>query len=159
MRIPIMGKGVTLTELPNEIAVYFEVGNCQQKCKGCHSPHLWTTDLAEWLNIADMRKYIESQKGATAVLFMGGTTNWDIHPKEFLERIVKPLSKDYPIGLYHGDAPFMYDRGNLTWIKTGRYIECQGGLDSPTTNQRMYYKTPLNEWIDITKWFTRKESE
>ena len=37
-----MGKGVTLTELPNEIAVFFEIGNCKQHCEGCHSPELWT---------------------------------------------------------------------------------------------------------------------
>ena len=47
MKIPVMGQGVTLTELPNEIAVFFEIGNCKQHCEGCHSPELWTDEGAK----------------------------------------------------------------------------------------------------------------
>lgn len=155
MKLPVMGKGITLNELPDEVAVYFEIGDCKQQCKGCHSPHLWEHDGVEWLDLEEIKAYIKTQRGATAVLFMGGTTNYGIEPKDFIENIIKPLSKDYPIGLYHGDSPFYLDKSCLTWIKTGRYIESQGGLTSPTTNQRMYYLVG-DEWLDITTYF-RKE--
>ena len=156
MRIPVMGKGVTLTELPNEIAVFFEIGNCKQHCEGCHSPELWTDDGAQWLTVDDLLEYISTQRGITAVVFMGGTTNYDIDPEEFLDKIVKPISKKYPVGLYHGCIDFPYSREDLTWLKVGRYIECQGGLASPTTNQKMFYKLPNGEWTNITSFFTKE---
>ena len=143
MKIPVMGKGVTLTEIPNEIAVFFEIGNCKQHCEGCHSPELWTA---------------ETQRGITAVVFMGGTTNYEIDPEEFLREIVKPISKEYPVGLYHGCIEFPYSRDDLTWLKIGRYIECQGGLASPTTNQKMFYKLPNGEWTNITSFFTKENN-
>ena len=87
---------------------------------------------------------------------MGGTTNYGIDPEEFLEKIVKPISKEYPVGLYHGCIEFPYNRDVLTWLKIGRYIECQGGLASPHTNQKMLYKLPNGEWTNITSFFTKE---
>lgn len=156
MKIPIMGKGVTLTEIPNEIAVFFEVGNCRQQCKGCHSPDLWTDWGADWWGVAELLDYIKSQKGATAVVFMGGTTNYDIDPRDYLEKIIAPISKEYAVGLYHGDETYSYDESNLTWLKLGRYDEVKGGLDSPTTNQKFLYKVPNGKWINITSYFTKE---
>lgn len=157
MKVPVMGKGVTLTELPNEIAVFFEIGNCKQQCKGCHSPELWSDSGADWWGTEEIIKYIKSQRGATAVVFMGGTTNYDIDPEAFLEKIVKPISKEYAVGLYHGDHFFTYCRDNLTWVKTGRYQEHLGGLASPKTNQKMLYKLPNGTWTDITSFFTKED--
>ena len=41
------------------------------------------------------------------------------------------------------------------YIKIGPYIAERGGLDSPTTNQRMYKKQPDGHWEDITSAFQR----
>ena len=68
----------------------------------------------------------------------------------------KPISKEYPVGLYHGCIEFPYNKEYLTWLKIGRYIECQGGLASPTTNQKMLYKLPNGEWTNITPFFTKE---
>lgn len=138
--------------------VVFEIGNCLQHCEGCHSPELWTAEGAQWLTVDDLKDYIKTQRGITAVVFMGGTTNYEIDPEEFLREIVKPISKEYPVGLYHGCIEFPYSRDDLTWLKIGRYIECQGGLASPTTNQKMFYKLPNGEWINITSFFTKENN-
>lgn len=160
MKIPVMQKGVTLTEIPNEIAVYFEIGNCKQHCNGCHSPELWSDSGAWWLTVDELLEYIRSQHGATAVVFMGGTTNYDIAPEDFLEKIIKPISKYYAVGLYHGGEFFDdYDASNLTWLKTGRYYDYLGGLSSPKTNQKFYYKAPNGVWTDMTDYFTKEDYE
>ena len=41
LTFPVANKGVTMSEVPDKIAVFFEIANCKQKCRGCHSPELW----------------------------------------------------------------------------------------------------------------------
>ena len=37
---PVVTTGVTLTELPDKISLFIEMGQCYNNCKGCHSDHL-----------------------------------------------------------------------------------------------------------------------
>ena len=116
-KVPIAGYGITLTEIPGEIALYFEVGNCECHCKGCHSNYLWDTNLSTPMKNPEyifniVRKYKDD---VTAILFMGGNRN-GMDFLTFLEEVVKPAT---------------YCR----WIKVGLYQKDKGGLDSPITNQ------------------------
>lgn len=142
IRLPLITEGVTLTELPGEVAVYFEIGNCTKGCPGCHSEHLRTrihrdlfTDLSELLDYAEKEK----ARGATAIILMGGTTN-GITPQQ-LGEVIKALAKVLPVGLYSGAAHestihlYLMQLHALRWIKTGDYQEAHGGLSQRGTNQ------------------------
>ena len=41
MLVPVVDWGITFNEVPDKVAVYFELGDCNKHCKGCHSPELW----------------------------------------------------------------------------------------------------------------------
>lgn len=159
LKLPVITKGVTLQEIPGEIAVFFEIGNCKRKCKGCHSPMLQIPlKKVHWTDIEEMVHYAELEKsrGATAIVLMGGTTN-GILPLS-LKVIIERLSKVLPVGVYSGanvnsiSTKFLLGIPELTWLKAGEYREKLGGLASPKTNQR-FYKRNGQGWEDITKTF------
>jgi len=154
MFLPVVHKGVTLTEIPNRISVFFEFGNCQCGCIGCHSTELW--DSEETYTMPNMKEsdiidYAEEQmeKGANAIVFLGGLQNSGVSIIA-LRRLVKTFyDKGYDVGLYDGTGSFLEDiypifnKGcdcMLKWIKTGRYLYGRGGLDDPNTNQKFYEK-------------------
>lgn len=142
--VPVVDTGITLNEVPDKVAFYIELGECKQRCKGCHSEHLWCpvehkTPLSALVEQAD--KAVD--KGANAIVLMGGTTN-GISFVDLLS-IIDALAEVAPLCLYSGSdneklnhaIAFMSD---LTWIKTGSYQEDKGGLSSPKTNQKFYRK-------------------
>lgn len=143
--IPIYSKGVTLTEVPDKLAVYFEIGNCKQNCKGCHSPMLQFRNNECYLTyLKDMKRYAEDEieKGANAIVLMGGTTNEGVSFND-LKTIINTLSEIAPVCLYSGSDDERLHREllyktTLTWLKTGSYDEEKGGLDQRSTNQRFY---------------------
>ena len=142
-KLPVVNKGITLTEVPNRIAVFFEIGNCTVHCPGCHSPELWDTNYTKCTEtLEDIEAYIEEQyaKGANAVLFMGGLRSSLPGSKAFIYEILKPLAeKGYEICLYDGgtyNLALEKASAYCKWLKIGPYVESLGGLDSPTTNQR-----------------------
>lgn len=164
IKLPVVDKGITLTEIPDHLTVFFEIGGCKCKCKGCHSPHLNTPICKDlYTSIVDMRTYAESQKakGATAIVLMGGTNNYGVTIEKLIGAI-KELSKVLPVGVYSGlpcgaSASFVLkDIEELQWLKIGDYKEDLGGLDSPTTNQKFFARSPLGFWENKTHLF-RKE--
>ena len=160
MQFPIINKGITLNEIPNRIAVFFEIGGCRQKCRGCHSPHL--ADLPEdFMSLDEIIEYTKKQKdnGATAVVLLGGTNNRKT-TYEMMVALIKNLSTILPVGLYSGrpvnsSIHTSYAKLlELTWFKVGDYKARCGGLDDPHTNQRFYVRTPLlKRWVDCTYIF------
>lgn len=146
-KIPIVGKGVTLAELPNQIAVYFEIGGCIQNCPNCHSPYHQTQGIPTTLH--DLTLYTKDQKakGATAALLMGGTTSQYL-TKQNLKKVIDALARLLPVGLYSGaeDDAFFFTNQNLSWYKTGSYIDTLGGLTSKTTNQKFYQRNKSGRW-------------
>jgi len=140
-KVPIAGYGITLTEIPGEIALYFEVGNCECHCKGCHSNYLWDTNLSTPMKNPEyifniVRKYKDD---VTAILFMGGNRN-GMDFLTFLEEVVKPIKENTykDIGIYLGSWEALdvsYAATYCRWIKVGLYQKDKGGLDSPITNQ------------------------
>ena len=150
--LPIVSTGITFTEIPDNIAYFMEIGNCTQKCKGCHSPHLQGDTVEHTLLKDIINDCIKAkQQGATAILLLGGTTNGI--PINTLNLIIKELSFILPVGVYSG-APvdsvyhkYLFDNSMLKWLKVGDYDSAKGGLDKPTTNQRFYERDDRMEVI------------
>lgn len=162
-KLPVVNKGITLTEVPNHIAVFFEIGNCTVHCPGCHSPELWDTNYTKCTEtLEDIEAYIREQytKGANAVLFMGGLRSSLPGSKAFIYEILKPLAeKGYEICLYDGGTyNLALEKASVycKWLKIGPYVENLGGLDSPKTNQRFLEKGRYI-WYDKTKEYFQKE--
>lgn len=139
---------VTFQEFPDEISLCINISNCQFHCKGCHSPELWL-DKGTELTTLELDKLIKSNKGITLVGFMGGLPN-DVSS---LSNIVKN-QYNLKTGWYTGlkDIPYGLPLENFDYIKVGPYVEELGGLDCPTTNQRMYKIEGCNI-LDITNKF------
>ena len=146
--IPVYSTGVTMNEVPDHLAFYIEMGNCKQKCKGCHSPHLWkTVDNPMSIEELEVLAYDAINKGANAIVLMGGTTNGIPYPH--LVRLIDKLSQIAPVCLYSGSDDYEQDMliaitTRLTWLKTGSYQETKGGLMSTETNQKFLRKENVN---------------
>lgn len=168
--IPVVSRGVTFNEVPDRLSFYFELGNCHAGCKGCHSPHLH--EDIEKTSLEDMVKEAEEaiDKGANAILLMGGTTNGITD--DDLIAIIDTLGEIAPVCLYSGSDDIEHDlaigeKADLTWLKTGGYHEELGGLTSPTTNQKFLkkgvkytlsqwqYVSVETEWEDCTELFRK----
>ena len=146
--VPLCGKGITMSEVPNKIAVYLEIGECTQYCPGCHSSQLHKVDNSFTIptRLECIVSYADRQldKGANAIVIMGGTTNHMFSISD-LKVMINRLSELAPVCLYSGSDDEALNKDiaettNLTWIKTGSYKEGLGGLSSKTTNQRFYKK-------------------
>lgn len=144
MTFPVADSGVALTELPGKLALYFTFGACQAHCDGCHSPELSRPVTSPW-SLPNIEAYAETQiqRGANAILLLGGTTNGV--PLPHLRTLINTLAELAPVGLYSGsDDDALHQRlartTRLTWLKTGSYQKERGGLDDPHTNQRFYRK-------------------
>lgn len=146
------GYTITFQEVPNEISIVFNISGCIHHCAGCHSKFLWE-DVGRDLS-ADIYEAIRQYAGIiTCVCFMGGD-----HDQEELVRLVK-MCGEYKTCLYSGfdnldDLSACKDV--FDYIKIGHYDERFGGLDKPTTNQRMYVMENGSVKEDITSKFIRK---
>lgn len=126
-------------EFPNEISLLINITNCPYKCEGCHSPEL-RRDIGTELTLEELEKLIDQNPDITCIGFMGGSHDEVVDLiTQYVDKYILP---DYNFGWYTGtpleESPFIFDT-NFTYIKFGPYIEELGGLDSPTTNQRMLY--------------------
>ncbi len=64
---------------------------------------------------------------------MGG--EW--HPKELIKMLQEAKNKNYKTCLYTGEKSISKGISKqLTWLKTGKWKQNLGGLDSKITNQR-----------------------
>ncbi|WP_371824132.1 anaerobic ribonucleoside-triphosphate reductase activating protein [Lutibacter sp. A80] len=125
---------IVLQEVPGEISICFSICGCTLGCKGCHSPILWKASNGEPLTIDIFKKILAKYKGlASCVLFMGG--EW--HKNTLLNYLEYAKNVGYKTCLYTGndnvDSKLL---AHLNFIKTGKWIQELGGLDSPTTNQK-----------------------
>lgn len=130
MKLPVVDMTISLTEIPDKVTVVFLIGNCHGKCPGCHSEYL-SIPLPKnsWVDFDIIQKRAQEQKnlGANAILLMGGTTNGI--PLPILQEAIKRLSEILPVGLYSGASynstinKELRKNINLTWLKTGEFIE------------------------------------
>lgn len=149
---------VVFEEIPDEITLAINITNCPCKCPGCHSKFLWDDNGTE-LTVEVLHKLIKENDGITCVCFMGG----DRDPEEIvkLSEYVNCI-EHLNVGWYSGKDDFVsnlnYDF--FEYVKIGHYDMNLGGLDSKTTNQRLYKKKintsnglNLPIWHDITSKF------
>ncbi len=125
---------VVFQEVPGEISLCFSISGCSMFCKGCHSPFLWKKGNGSLLTEEVYSSLLNQYKNlATCVLFMGG--EW--HPKELIKMLQEAKNKNYKTCLYTGEKSVSKEiYKQLTWLKTGKWKQDLGGLDSKITNQR-----------------------
>lgn len=125
-------------EIPDEVTLCIAITGCKIHCKGCHSEELWE-DWGADLTDKVVDKLINVHKGITCVCIMGGEHNIDyvIHLLKYIKS--KGLKTAWYSGLDRIPEEYSHIEKHLTWLKLGHYDEKLGGLDSPTTNQRLYW--------------------
>ena len=128
------GYTVSFQEVPDEVSLVISIADCPHKCPGCHSPELQKREGDNLLR--DLPKLISEYKDAvTCICFMG--EGQDVETMHALIKYAHNLG--YKTCWYTGRTP-QEKRSlpiGLDYYKYGPYIEELGGLDSPTTNQRM----------------------
>ncbi|WP_136468828.1 anaerobic ribonucleoside-triphosphate reductase activating protein [Flagellimonas onchidii] len=125
---------IVLQEVPGEISLCFSISGCPLRCKGCHSPFLWKEGNGEKLTPHLFANILYKYHGfASCVLFMGG--EW--HQNELVQHLKFAKAKGYKTCLYTGQD-YVEDAilQQLTWIKTGKWIQSLGGLNNRKTNQK-----------------------
>lgn len=128
---------IVFRELPDETTLAINISGCPLRCEGCHSPYL-RDNIGTSITKEVLEELIEKNKGITAVCFMGG----DAQPLG-ITASAKWLKHKYPelkIGWYSGREQLAVDidLAYFNYIKLGPYNHLLGGLDSLTTNQRLY---------------------
>ncbi len=139
---------VVFREIPDEITLAINISGCPCACEGCHSSYL-AEDIGEELNEEALTKMVGRNDNISCISFMGG----DREPYE-VSRLAKFVKDNYPaikVGWYSGRDELLEDVDivNFDYIKIGSYQSALGGLDSPTTNQRLYRITQ-SQMIDIS---------
>lgn len=142
---------VVFQEVPSEVTLALSISGCQLKCIGCHSAFTWDNKYGEELTEEVLSGLLNKYKGLiTTVLFYGG--EWESNLIPFIN-IIKDSGVKFC--LYTGltlDELSPDIRMLCDYIKVGRYEARLGGLNEPTTNQRMY-KRVAGGLEDITYKF------
>lgn len=136
---------VVFQEVPDEISLCFSISGCPLRCDGCHSPFLWKagngTELRESLYKSLLEKYKDM---ISCVLFMGG--EW--HENELISKLRYANENGLKTCLYTGlDSVSSEIKNELTYLKTGPWMEDRGGLSSPSTNQ-LFRNIKTNEILN-----------
>lgn len=151
-RLKYLGYAIVLQEVPDEISLAINISGCPHKCEGCHSQYLW--EYKGFYVSDNLPALIEKYAGyITCVCFMGGDQNMG----ELIELCNYVHSCGLKCCLYSGLDDFPVGLSNFDYVKIGRYNNNLGGLDKPTTNQRMYKKESNSSYIDITYKFKKEE--
>jgi len=158
--LKIASYDIVFQEVPEETTLALNISGCPNRCKGCHSPHLWE-DTGEKLTTGLIDGLLDRYgAGITCVCFMGGDQDTEgvMTLAEHVHRRGKKTAwysgRDFkPQGV---DAPEWWlqaEKGRLDYVKTGPYIEACGGLKSENTNQRFYKRGTDGCWTDCTSVF------
>ncbi|MDX1705920.1 anaerobic ribonucleoside-triphosphate reductase activating protein [Pseudidiomarina sp.] len=125
---------VVFQEVPGQVSLAYTITGCPVGCKGCHSVDSWPVGSGQSLTPEYLASRLQQyRKLISCVLFLGG--EWQ--PQALIELL--KLSREHGLHtcLYTGyDDVSLAIRQQLTFLKTGPWVEALGGLTSPTTNQR-----------------------
>jgi len=159
---------ITFEEIPDEVTLCINISNCQNNCKGCHSPYL-KQNIGSLLDFRALDGLLEKNDGVTCLCFMG-----EGNDENALRNDISYLREKYPeikVALYSGreDVSEDFYWENLDYLKIGPYMESMGPLNSTTTNQRLYamssddsgggvdvYGKRRDGWADITEKFWKR---
>lgn len=147
---------VVLEEIPRKVTLAVEISNCQGNCIGCHSPFL-REDIGEELTAQVIDDLVAANFGVNCFLFLGEGKD----PGALLD-LARHLKKSHSleVALYSGRnevPPSFWEV--FDYIKLGPYIESEGPLNNPSTNQRLYHVLPDGSREDITSLFWRKNRD
>ena len=146
-------------EVPNEISLGISISGCTIRCRGCHSRELWE-DKGTLLTVEEIEKLLQQHQGITCLLLMGGERDIDA-----LIELFQYAHQRIKTAWYCGLDMIPKDKRGilqyLNFLKLGHYDSELGGLDSPTTNQRLYrleHQGDGNYWKnDITHLLQNKK--
>ena len=142
---------VVFQEVPDKVSLAINITNCQQNCKGCHSPYL-KGNIGTLMTTKSLDELIKQNEGINCVIFMG-----EGNDREALIAASNHIHHTYPnieTALYSGRVEVEDDIYEaFDYVKVGPYNEKLGPLNKRTTNQRMYriYRDGSKE--DITNRF------
>lgn len=140
---------IVFQEVPDEVSLAINITNCPNHCKACHSPHLWE-NIGKELSEEELHRIVEIYRGdITCVCIMGGDAAK--HEVEALAHYIKTFL-NLKVAWYSGRYDKPVNINDFDYIKLGPYMEENGGLKSPDTNQR-FYKVEDGELKDITYRF------
>lgn len=129
---------IVFKEIPTEVTLLFYMTGCPMACRGCHSSEYWDPNVGTEIDSEILTNYLGRYKNLiTTVLFMGGEWN----AEQFVKLVKTVKENGLKCGLYTGKNLSEIDHvliENLDYIKVGKWLECCGGLDCITTNQRFY---------------------
>jgi anaerobic ribonucleoside-triphosphate reductase activating protein len=127
---------IVFQEVPNEMSLAVSISGCQIRCSGCHSRYLWE-DKGEVLSIFAIEQLLKLEDGVTCLLLMGGE-----HDIDTLVEIFMHFHRKIKTAWYCGLDMIPKDKLGivqyLDFLKVGHFDMELGGLNSPTTNQRLY---------------------
>ncbi len=142
---------ILFQEVPDEVSLALSISGCPNRCPGCHSVHLME-DMGAELSRENLRSLVERYRGSvTCVCFMGGDAE-----REEIEMLAEFVHSEFGLksAWYSGREVLPHSLDSFDYIKLGDYREELGGLNSRTTNQRMY-RVSHGEMEDITDRFWR----
>lgn len=142
-------------EVPGEITLGISISGCTIHCKGCHSRELWE-DKGESLDVETLCGLLNQHNGVTCLCLFGGE-----HDIDALTELFMYAHKRVKTAWYSGLDRLPKDKHGilqfLDFYKEGHFDYELGGLDSPTTNQKLYHITHPGEKLwDITKLLQKK---
>lgn len=145
-------------EVPGEITLGISISGCTIHCKGCHSRELWE-DKGESLDVETLCVLLNQHEGITCLCLFGGEHDIDALTELFIYAHKRVKTAWYcGLDMVPKDKLGIYQY--LDWIKLGHFDIELGGLDSPTTNQKLYmleHQGDGNWWqTDITYQLQKK---
>ena len=152
-------------EIPGEISLGISISGCIIHCKGCNQRDLWE-DKGIILDIPELDRLLEFHKGVTCLLLLGGERDLDTLTTLFMHTHSKIKTAWY-CGLDNIPKDKLGILQYLDFCKIGHYDPDLGGLNSPTTNQRLFeYSRFFSDctvpfgmgWRDITYKFWHNET-
>lgn len=144
---------IVFQEIPDQTTLAINLSCCPCHCEGCHSMHLWR-DIGEPFDEKALDELLLKYGNAiTCVSLMGG----DNDPEAVQRMATYIKSRGKHSAWYSGrqQLPQGILIDAFDFVKVGPYIKYFGGLDKPTTNQRLY-KVENGDLIDITSRMQRK---
>lgn len=130
---------IVFQEIPDEVTLAINLSNCPHQCAGCHSPQL-QQNIGKELNEATLSDLLcRYEKSITCVCFMGGDATPD-EVSRLADFVRQKWDRQIKTAWYSGCESLSKKTlaNSFDFIKLGPYIESLGGLNSKTTNQRLY---------------------
>lgn len=150
------GYSIVMQEVPGEISLALNITECPHHCEGCHSAYL-AERSGDFVGDRLLGLILDYEDFITCVCFMGGDQHLDDLRVQCQN--VKSFFPELKLAIYTG-ADSMEALGDTAsifdYIKIGPYIADLGGLDHPTTNQKMFRRNADGTLENITSTFWRK---